>query len=349
MVTHKNPFYQKAVLIILGLYFIIDILYIGQFIILPLLFSIIIAIVLSPSVRFFIRLGLHRVLAILIAILLLFAMSGGAIFFISNQLGEFSSSLPILYDKSQDLVHSTVQWISHTFNFETKNVQSFIDTTKISLIETSKNYLGKSFLFMGNTLTIIFLVPVYIFMVLYYQPLLLEFVRKVFTKKNETEVNDVLHSTKKIIQKYLIALLIENAIVATLNSLGLFLLGVDYAILFGVIGAILNLIPYIGGIIAVSLPMMYALAMLSPWTSLFVLMLYALIQFVDNNYIIPKLVGANVKINALVSIVVVITGGAMWGIPGMFLSIPLTAIIKVIFDHIPPLKPWGFLLGDTMP
>ncbi len=186
-------------------------------------------------------------------------------------------------------------------------------------------------------------------MILYYQPLLLDFIRKVFGTGNKSEVNEVLSSTKSIIQRYLVALFIETVIVAVLNSIGLMLLGIEYAILFGVIGAILNLIPYIGGIIAIALPMMLALATQSVTSALLVLLVYSIIQLIDNNYIIPKLVGSRVKINALVSIVAVIAGGALWGIPGMFLSIPLTAIVKVIFDHIDSLKPWGFLLGDSMP
>jgi predicted PurR-regulated permease PerM len=56
-----------------------------------------------------------------------------------------------------------------------------------------------------------------------------------------------------------------------------------------------------------------------------------------------------VQLNALISVIAVLIGGAFWGIPGMFLSIPLTAIMKVIFDHIEPLKPWGFLLGNIVP
>jgi len=82
---------------------------------------------------------------------------------------------------------------------------------------------------------------------------------------------------------------------------------------------------------------------------LYVLILYTVIQFIDNNYIVPKIIGSKVKINALVAIIAVICGGALWGIAGMFLSLPLIAIAKLIFDRIEPLKPWGFLLGDTMP
>jgi predicted PurR-regulated permease PerM len=145
-------------------------------------------------------------------------------------------------------------------------------------------------------------------------------------------------------------LYIGRVIMAALNSIGLLILGIQYANLLGVIGAVLNLIPYIGGIVAVALPMMIALVTkTSPWFALYLLAVYYFIQLIDNNYIVPKIVASKVKVNALVSIIVILAFGALWGIPGMFISIPLTAIVKVIFDHIETLKPWGFLLGDTMP
>jgi predicted PurR-regulated permease PerM len=186
-------------------------------------------------------------------------------------------------------------------------------------------------------------------MFLFYQHLLIEFIHKLFKSSNQYEVNQVISTTKKIIQSYLVGLLIEAAIVASLNSASLLILGIDYAILLGVIGALLNVIPYIGGVIAVALPMMIALATKSPIYALLVLASYILIQLIDNNYLIPKIVASKVKINALISVIVVLVGGALWGIPGMFLSIPLTAILKVIFDHIESLKPWGFLFGNIVP
>jgi predicted PurR-regulated permease PerM len=139
-------------------------------------------------------------------------------------------------------------------------------------------------------------------------------------------------------------------IIATLDATALFILGIEYAILLGIIGALLNLIPYIGGLVAVALPMMVALATKdNAWYAVYVLIIYYIIQLIDNNYIVPKIVASKVKINALFSIIVVIAGNALWGIPGMFLSIPLLAIVKLIFDHLDSLKPWGFLMGDTMP
>jgi predicted PurR-regulated permease PerM len=194
------------------------------------------------------------------------------------------------------------------------------------------------------------LLPVYLFMILFYKPLLLEFIHKLFKPEHHAAVTEVLSSTKKITQSYLVGLFFEMLIMATLQSSVLLLIGIDYAIILGIIGAIVNIIPYIGGIVAILLPMIIAYVTKDTLTyPLLVFLSYILIQFIDNHYIIPKIVASRVQINALISVIVVLVGGALWGIPGMFLSIPLTAILKVIFDHIEPLKPWGFLLGNIVP
>ena len=62
-----------------------------------------------------------------------------------------------------------------------------------------------------------------------------------------------------------------------------------------------------------------------------------------------KIVSSKVQINALISIIVVLMGGALWGFSGMFLSIPFVAILKIICDRVEPLKPWGLLLGVKIP
>jgi predicted PurR-regulated permease PerM len=210
--------------------------------------------------------------------------------------------------------------------------------------------VGQRLTEIGHVVVVLLLLPVYIFLILHYKTLLLEFIRKLFRTEHHTTVVDVLAKSKSLIQTYLTGLLFEMAIVAVLNSVGLLILGIDYAIILGLIGAVLNIIPYIGGIIAIALPMTIAfITKDSALYPLLVLLLYMVIQLVDNNYIIPKIVAARVKLNALISIVVILIGGAIWGVPGMFLAIPLTAIAKVICDNIEPLKPWGYLLGNIVP
>ena len=202
---------------------------------------------------------------------------------------------------------------------------------------------------LGGMLVTFFIMPVYVFIIIYYKPLLMEFIARLFPKDVHGMVVEVLTETKGLIQSYLFGLVVEAMLVATLNSSGLWILGIPYAILIGVIGALLNVIPYIGGIVAVALPMLLALATKQPIDALYVLIAYLIVQFIDNNLFFPKIVASKVKINALVSIIVVLVGNALWGVPGMFLSIPLTAIVKVVFDRIGPLQPFGFLLGDNQP
>lgn len=346
----KFPFYAHASLVFIGLFAFISMLFIAQSIIVPIIYSIIIAIVLSPAVNFLERKRMNRALAIALVLTLTIAVSLIILALLSAQVMQFSDSFPKLLDKFNELINDFALWASKNFNVSLWKTKLWITEKKAEIMSGASSGIGQTIIDTGSVLIVLVLIPVYTFMMLFYQPLLIGFIHKIFSGSDTKQVNDVLSGTKTVIRSYLVGLLLEAGIIAILNSASLLILGIDYAILLGVIGAILNIIPYIGGIIAVALPMMIALATKeSSSYCLLVLAAYAVIQLIDNNYIIPKVVASKVKINALVSIIVVIAGGALWGIPGMFLSIPLTAIIKVIFDHIESLKPWGYLLGDTMP
>ncbi|MCX6234072.1 MAG: AI-2E family transporter [Bacteroidetes bacterium] len=346
----KLPFYAKAIFLFIGLFALLTVLYIARGIIVPLIFALIIAILLHPVVNFFVRLRINRVVAIVITLILTFLVIAAFGGFLFAQARRFSESWPMLVDKFTGMLNQAIAWASGYFDIDPQEINEWITKTKGEIINTSSAAIGKTLINVGNGLVILFLVPVYVFMILFYQPLLLEFIRRVFGKSNQSHVSEIVTQTKTVIQRYLVGLVIEAVMVGTLNSVALLILGIDYAILLGIIGAMLNVIPYIGGLVAVALPMMIALATKSTaWYALYVLISYYFIQLIDNNYIVPKIVASKVKINALFSIIVVLAGNALWGIPGMFLSLPLLAIIKLIFDHIEPLKPWGFLLGDTMP
>jgi predicted PurR-regulated permease PerM len=346
----KLPFYAKASLIFIGLFAFITVLYLAQSIIVPLIYSGIIAIVLSPFVNFLQRKGWNRALAIGLILSLTIGLSFFLLMVLSKELMQFSDSIPALVERSGQMMDQAVAWLADNSSLSTRKINAWILERKADMLSAASSGMGETILNLGSVLVILVLIPVYTFMILFYQPLLMEFIHRVFRSGDQKGVRHVMSASKKIIQSYLVGLLIEAAIVAVLNVGTLLLLGIEYAILLGVIGAILNIIPYIGGIVGVALPMIVALATKSSSSyCLMVLVSYMAIQVIDNNYIIPKVVASKVKINALVSIVVVLAGGAIWGIPGMFLSIPLAAVIKVIFDNVAPLKPWGYLLGDTMP
>ena len=346
----KVPFYAKISLILIGLCAFICILYVAQGIILPVIFATIIAIAITPFMDWCLRHKMNRIIAISVSVVFMCLISGLAVALIGAQLRSFVDSGPNLLDKFYETLNRSTSWAVKYFHVTPKKINLYMDQTKTEILQSGKNILGAVVMSMGSFLAILVLIPVYVFMILFYRPLLMEFIQRLFKVTDREEVNQVLHSIKTIIQKYLAALLIEAAIIAALNSIGFLTIGIDYAIALGVIAAVLNIIPYIGGIVAVSLPMMVAfITKPSPTAVFLVLFVYIIIQFIDNHYIIPKIVASKVKINALIAIIVVFAGGTLWGIPGMFLSIPLTAILKVIFDHINGLEPWGFLLGDTMP
>jgi predicted PurR-regulated permease PerM len=346
----KLPLYTKPVILIIGLLALLAVLYIAQGIIIPLVFAIIIAILLHPVVNFFVGIRINRVIAIVITLFLTFLIIAAFSALLFSQASRFSESWPILVDKFTETLNQAITWASGYFDINPHKIHDWVSKTKGELINTSGAAIGQTLINVGSAVVVLFLVPVYVFMILFYQPLLLDFIRKIFATSDKKQVNEIVTQTKTVIQRYLMGLVIEAVLVAALNTTALIILGIQYAILLGIMGALLNVIPYVGGLVAVALPMVVALVTKSSgWYAVYVLASYYFIQLIDNNYIVPKIVASKVKINALFSIIAVIVGNAIWGIPGMFLSIPLLAIIKLIFDHIEPLKPWGFLLGDTMP
>ncbi len=346
----KLPFYLKTTVFLVGLIAIVSILYLGKSIIIPIVFAIIIAIVLHPFVNFLVRLRINRIVAITITLFLTLLIILAFCFLIFSQVNRFSESWPVMVEKFSAIINQTINDGAEYFNKDPQKIHAWISKTQNDLISMSTAALGQTLVIVGSGLVALFLLPVYIFLLLFYQPILIEFIRRIFDDSNQSQVRSIITQTKTVIQRYLTGLVIEAVIVAILDTTALLFIGIEYALIIGIMGALLNIIPYIGGLVAVAIPMIVALVTKSSiMSAIYVLLAYYFIQLIDNNYIVPKIVASKVKINALFSIIAIIAGNALWGIPGMFLSIPLLAIIKLICDHIEPLKPLGFLLGDTMP
>jgi len=346
--SFQIPFYAKVALISIGGFALGLMMYVGQHIIVPILYATMIAILLNPLVNYLTRKKINKIVSISLAVVLAILALLFAIYIVSAQITLFTETYPQLKEKFIATSTQLLHWVSEKFNIRLSTINTWIKAEQSDAIGNLA--IGETLTDVMRMLVIGSLLPVYLFMILYYKPLLLEFFRRLFRNEHHIAVAEVLANSKKIIQSYLVGLFFEMVIVAILNSVGLLLIGIDYAIILGITGAILNVIPYLGGIAAIALPMLIAFitkdSLVYPFM---VFLVYIVIQFIDNHYIIPKIVAARVQLNALISVVAVLIGSAFWGIPGMFLSIPLTAIIKVIFDHIEPLKPWGFLLGNIVP
>jgi predicted PurR-regulated permease PerM len=350
MNSSRLPLYARLAFIFVGIYLFVYTLYIGRQIFVPIAAALILAILLSPFVRFLQRKKLSRIWAISIAVLLAVVITATLIYFIASQLGMFNNALPMMRQKFNNIQGELAQWLSVHFNLSIQQIDAWFNKTKAEWMDNGNSMIGSTLLTISGLVLLVFLIPVYVFMILYYEPLLLVFMKKLFSSTQHQKLEEVLLQTKTIVQSYLNGLLIEAVIIAALNATALLVIGVDYAILLGILGALLNMIPFIGGIIAVALPMAVALFTRNSGSyPVLVLLAYILIQFFDNHFITPRIVASKVKINALVAVIVVLIGNALWGIPGMFLALPVTGILKVIFENIESMKPWAFLLGDTMP
>lgn len=348
--TLKFPIYARIVLIGLGIYLFVSILYIGKELLLPVVFGMLVAILLHPVVNFFVRIKLNRLLAIIITMLISVVLIAAFTMLMFAQLTNFSDSWPVFVERITSLFNDTIAWLPGYFDISADKMNVWILDTKAKLLESSGTMIGSTLLSVGSLMATIFLVPVYVFLLLYYKPLLVEVIYQMFGANQTGSVSQIITDIKSVVQQYLVGLFMETVIIAVLNVTALLLLGIEYAFLIGVVGALLNLIPYIGGLVAVALPMMVSLVTkTSPWFALIVMGVYYFIQLVDNNIIVPRIVASKVKINAFMSILIVLAGGALWGIAGMFLAIPILAIVKVICDRIDSLKPIGLLLGDSMP
>jgi predicted PurR-regulated permease PerM len=345
----KLPTYVHFSQLILGIVGLLFILYIAQDILIPIVFSLLLAILLNPLVEFQQRFGINRVVAILLSITVAVVISFSVLYFIASQFSMFTEALPVLSQRFKELFENAALFFQKKLHMNRLQASQWVENLKGNSLNTVIPMINSTINTLAGVLVVIVLLPVYIFMFLFYKPLLHEFIQKLFSNSQIGQVEEVLDEAKTLIQSYLTGLLIEGVLVAILNTISLMIVGLDYALLLGVIGAILNVIPYIGGIIGIGLPMLLAVATLG-WSSAFlILLLYGVVQFIDNNIIMPRVVASKVKINGLFSIIVVFIGGALWGVSGMFLSIPVTAILKVIFDRVPILEPFGYVLGDNMP
>ncbi len=329
-----------------GLILLVYVLYLLADILVPLAFSVLLAVLLNPLYNLLHRLRIPKLLAIILTLLIAILILAGLLYFLSSQIIQFGEMVPQLKERFSLILSNLNSWIETTFGITIEKQMELVKEAANS----SKALVGQTLSGALGMFSVLVLIPVYIFLLLLYKPLLLNFIFEVFSKKNSENVTVILGETKSAIQSYIVGLLIEAAVVAVLNAAALLILDVRYAILLGVIGAILNMIPYIGGLIAILLPVLIATVTKEGYTTqLAIVGAYILIQFIDNNILVPRIVSSKVQINALVSILVVLLGGALWGVSGMFLSIPIVAVIKIIFDRIEHLKPWGKLLGDQIP
>jgi predicted PurR-regulated permease PerM len=349
MNLQSHPFYQKLSFVLLMLGLLCGLIVVAQDIIIPLCFAFLLSVLLLPAVNYLVRKKINRVVAILLVLLFSFIVIAGLLYFISTQVINFTDDIPTI-KKQLNLHYNTLQsWIKEQFSITLRQQDKLLDKASEEIKNSGTGVIGITFFSVTKILVVLFLLPVYTFLVLYYKDMLKKFIVDVFATRHELKVREVLKEARSIVQSYMAGLLIEMGIVASINITGFLILGIRYPVFLGLLAAILNLIPYIGMLIATFFCMLITLTTSQQISDvLWVGIILVIVQFIDNNFIMLKVVSSKVKVNALISILGVLIGGALAGVSGMFLSIPAIAVLKAIFERVDELKPWGMLLGDEI-
>jgi predicted PurR-regulated permease PerM len=269
------------------------------------------------------------------------------IWFISMQLASLTSELDTIGNNFDKLLIKVQDFLHDTFGIRRSDKSEFIQSAFGNLREISTTFLGSTISMTTGALAAFTIVPIFVFCFLYYRDHLQQFMFKFVAKDRRSYVMHTVENIQSVVQSYISGLMIVIVIVSMLNSAGLLLLGVKYAIFFGVFASILTIIPYIGIMIGALLPALFTLATTGhSLDAILVVLVFMFVQFLEGNFITPYVVGSKVSINPFAAIVALLVGGEIWGAAGMILSIPLIATLKVIFDAYEPLQPLGFLLAD---
>lgn len=310
----------------------------------PILVSVLLSILVSPITVQLEDKGLGRIPAIVLTLVLFLGLIAGVLYVSYTQISDMIEMWPSFQSKANVMIHQTTIWMSETFGFQTRSQMNDLEHMSAQLIQDN----GSKALLMTTTLLgTLALIPLYMFFMLYYRTFFCNFLYGLLGKTDKKRINLILYRIYDVIHNYLAGIFIVMVIVGSMNTLGLLLLGIKYAVFFGFFAALLLLIPYIGVMIGSALPIMMALVTKeSPMYAVGVAGVFATIQFLEGNFITPYVVGSKISINPLMAIVGLLLGGMLWGIPGMILALPMVAILKVILDHSEHLKAFGYVLGD---
>ena len=347
--SFENRWYAKYTTILLGMILTVYVMIVAKSILLPILFAALLSILLAPLASWFEKYKVPRILAALIALVIGLSVLVGVGYFFYTQLTAFVDDIDLIKERTEELLAGLEDFLITWFDFEGFVQYEEIENLFIEFIRDNTGTLGRGIAGAASVVTTVFLVPVFMFMFIVFREFLKSFLLKLFGRKSEmhaAKVQTIMTNIQVVVQRYITGVLIVIVILSFLNSIMLLVIGVNHAVFFGVFAAMLNIIPFLGPIFGSVLPILYALlTMDSLIYPIVILAGFYIIQLFESNLFTPVIVGSQVSMNALIALLLLFLGAQIWGLAGMILFIPLGAMLKVVFDEIDSLKPYGYLIG----
>jgi predicted PurR-regulated permease PerM len=338
--------FAKLVNPLLCIIIIFALLRFGQEVFAPLAFACLIALLLITPCKFFERQGFPRGAAALISMLLASIVFVIVFYFISISIVSFRKDLPLMIENINSSIKQLELWAQKSFHIGKEDMKSVVEDSTNDILPSTSSLINQTLTTVTNFVFLGILLFITTFLLLLYRRLIVQFFIMMFADEYSKNIHSIFDRIQIVVRSYIVALLIEMIIIAAAYCSVFFFLGVKYALLLGVIGALVNIIPYLGTIITCVLTALITLTTNSPSTVLWSVISIIIIHMLDTNILMPKIMASRVNINALASIVGVIIGSFLWGLPGTFMAMPIMAMMKVMFEEVSPLRPFAVLMGD---
>jgi predicted PurR-regulated permease PerM len=336
---------QKGAVILLFFILLIYALVEARTLLYPIALSMLFAFLLLPVANYLESKGFTRILTNFVVIFGSAAIIALVVYIMYSQVGFLLREAPDLKEQALANVESIAENISKRVGVSTDDFKTWIKQ-HISNLGDNQFFITTIFPSTTTTVMAIGLMPVYVFMILYYRDKFYKFLMMIFPDRMHDKAVNVISEVSQITIHYMRGACIVVLILCVLNSVGLMIVGVKFAILMGIISALCNFIPYFGTLIGALFPLAMAIfAGESGNEVVGVIVLFLIIQFLENNILTPNITGGAVQINPFVTIVSIIVGGMIWGIPGMFVVVPLIGMLKIVLANYEPTKPLAFLIG----
>lgn len=326
------------------------ILYFARSLLIPLALGSLLAMLLLPVCRWFERHRLPRGASVSLSLFLFMLLLAGVMMLVISQVTSFSDDLPEMKGKANQRLDEMQDYIDTWFNIPPGEQSKYLQDSLNDLFNSIGQYVQMVIGAISQSLLFSLITLVYIFLILFYRWRIVEFILQLMGDKHREEGYQVIKKSVSVAASYLGGVLIVVAILATIDSIGLLILGIPNALFFGIMAGILNIIPYIGSFIGSILPVIFALLMKdSAWIPITTIALFVVTQLLESYVLTPNITGSKISLNPLATIIALLMGKLIWGIAGMILFIPLLGIAKVIMENVKWLRPLGFLIGTRLP
>ncbi len=343
------PFYHKLASVLISIVVIGYLVILGKELLSPLIFSCLFSILLLPLASFLEkRFKFRRGLASILSVLLLLAAVATVVYIVAVQMSGLADDWPQFKMQLNNSLSDIQHWIAVKYHINASKQLTYVKSATSNVLSSGTAVVGVTLMSVSSMLLFLVFTFIYTFFFLTYRRLIMHFLVSVFLEENSLVVHEIIEQVQQILRKYITGLFIEMCVVSVVVCIAFWALGIKYAMLLGIITGLFNIIPYIGifSAMLVSVLITFATAV-AKGKVLLVLITLVITHLVDSNILLPAIVGSKVKINPLITVLGVVLGEMLWGISGMFLSIPVIAVLKIIFDRVDSLKPWGILLGEV--